>query len=277
MRFTMSEQPKVSVIMGIYNCEKTLPDAIGSIRNQTYSNWELILCDDASTDGTYALAKAFADRDDRILLIRNETNRRLAYSLNHCLQYATGELVARMDGDDQCVPERLETQIAFLREHPELQLCGTAMQRFNEEGLHDVAYGVEHPDYYTLRTRIPYNHATILTYKAVYDALGGYTVAERTKRAQDYDLWFRFYHAGFAGDNLKEPLYLVREDDAAIRRRTFRVRWNAFKTTRYGFRLLKYPRVWIVRPFLSMMVKSLIPVWAMKQYRKLQANRAKKG
>lgn len=277
MGFTMSEQPKVSVIMGIYNCEKTLPDAIESILQQTYPNWELILCDDASTDGTYAAAKAFADRYDRIVLIQNESNSRLAYSLNHCLQYATGELVARMDGDDKCVPERLEKQIAFLREHPELHLCGTAMQRFNEDGLRDIDYGVEHPNRFTLKDRIPFNHATILTYKAVYDALNGYTVAERTKRAQDYDLWFRFYHAGFQGDNLKEALYLVREDEAAIRRRTFRVRWYGFQTTCYGFRLLGYPKRWLIRPFLSTVMKSLTPVWAMKLYRNHQAKQMRKG
>ena len=271
-----SEEGKISVIMGIYNCAKTLPDAIRSILDQTYPNWELILCDDCSTDDTYAVAERYVKQyPDKIKLIRNEQNMRLAYSLNHCLQYATGEYVARMDGDDMGAPERFEKQVAFLREHPELDLVGTAMQRFDENGMHDIVYAVDKPDYYTLRRRIPFHHATILTYKYVYDRLGGYTVSERTKRAQDYDLWFRFYHEGFNGDSLREALYYVREDPAAIRRRTFKVRYNAFKTTVFGFNLLNYPKWWLLQPFVTMVAKSATPFFFVDWYRKLQAHRIK--
>lgn len=267
----MEQNEKISVIMGIYNCADTLPEAIESILAQTYENWELILCDDASTDNTYAVAESYQKRyPEQIILVRNEENRQLAYSLNHCLQYATGELVARMDGDDKCLPERFSKQVAFLKEHPELQLCGTAMRRFDETGLHDVVYAIDKPDYYTLRRHIPYHHATILTYKYVYDRLNGYTVSERTRRAQDYDLWFRFYHEGFNGDSLREALYLVREDGAAIRRRTFQVRWNALKTTRYGFRLLQYPKHWIIEPTVFTLIKAITPYRVIEWYRNWQ-------
>lgn len=267
---------KISIIMGIYNCSETLPEAIESILNQTYANWELILCDDASNDNTFAVAKSYQEKyPDKIILIKNENNSRLAFSLNHCLEYATGEYVARMDGDDKCLPERLEKQVAYLRENPDCDLVGTAMQWFNDKGVFNILYKPENPDYYALKTYIPFNHATIMTYKRVYDALGGYTVSERTKRAQDYDLWFRFFHAGFRGDNIHEALYLVREDEAAIRRRTFKVRWNAFKTTRYGFNLLGYPKYWIVKPFLITLLKSLTPYKVVDIYRKVQV-RSKK-
>ena len=128
-------------------------------------------------------------------------------------------------------------------------------------------------DYYTLKNKIPFHHATILTYKSVYDDLGGYTVSKRTNRAQDYDLWFRFYAAGFNGNSLKEPLYLVREDSGAIRRRTFNVRWNAFKTTRKGFKILNYPKYWIIKPFFTMVFKSLVPFKLVELYRKIQSKR----
>ncbi len=272
-----AENGKVSVIMGVYNCAATLPEAIESILAQTYTNWEFIICDDCSTDDTYAVAASYRDRlPDKIILIRNEKNSRLAASLNHCLEYATGEFVARMDGDDISLPERFEKQVNYLRSHPELDLVGTAMRRFNDKGLHDVLYSVDQPDRYTLRKRIPFHHATIMTYKSVYDKLGGYTVAERTMRGQDYDLWFRFFHAGFRGDNMREALYLVREDEAAIRRRTFKVRWNAFKTTRYGFKLLEYPKWWIIRPFLAMILKSVTPFFVIDRYRQFQAGRGNK-
>lgn len=262
----------ISVIMGIYNCEGTLAEAVDSILAQTYTNWQLVMCDDCSTDGTYALAKSYADRfPDRIILVRNERNMRLSFSLNHCLEYAAGEYVARMDGDDVSVPERFEKELAFLAAHTELDLVGCAMRRFDAEGLHDVCYAVDKPDYYTLRRAIPYHHATILCHRRVYDTLGGYTVSERTMRGQDYDLWFRFYHAGFNGDNLKEALYLVREDAAAVRRRTFKVRWNGFLISCYGYKLLGYPKRWLIRPAIGMAVKSLTPYFVVDLYRKHQA------
>ena len=264
---------KVSVIMAIYNCAEYLPEAIDSILNQTYTNWELILCDDASTDQTYSVAQEYQKRyPDKIILLKNEKNSKLSFSLNHCLQYATGEFVARMDGDDCCAPERFERQITYLREHPEYQVVGTDMQHFNEQsGLADVVESATNPDYFTLRKRIPFHHATIITYKYVYDKVGGYTVSERTIRAQDYDLWFKFYHEGFNGNNIHEPLYFMREDERAIRRRTNKVRWNALKTTYIGYKLLDYPKWWLIRPTFVALYKSLIPYWIIEIYRTWQA------
>lgn len=95
--------------MGVYNCADTLPEAIESIINQTYSNWELIICDDCSTDETWAVLERYqAKYPEKIKLVKNQINSKLAFSLNHCLKYATGEYVARMDGDDISVPDRFE-------------------------------------------------------------------------------------------------------------------------------------------------------------------------
>ena len=156
----------------------------------------------------------------------------MAYTLNHCLEYAKGEYVARMDGDDISTPERLEKQVEFLHGHKEYQLVGTVMQRFNDDGLADVEGKEEFPNKYSMLKGPPFNHATILTYKYVYDALGGYTVAKRTERGQDYDLWFKFFTKGYSGYNMQEPLYLVREDMAAIKRRTPKVRLQTLQTTK---------------------------------------------
>ncbi len=263
---------KVSVIMGIYNCANTLSEAIESIIAQTYEDWELIMCDDDSTDSTYSVATTYKKRyPDKIVLIRNERNMRLAATLNHCLEYATGEFVARMDGDDRSEPTRFEEQVAFLRSHPDYQLVGSWMQRFNDKGVADIVKAVECPDRYSLRTGLPFCHATIMTYRYVYEVVEGYTVAERTKRAQDYDLWFKFYYHEFNGYNIQKALYCVREDQNAVRRRTFSVRWNAFKTTRIGFRMLDFPRIWIVKAFLKTLIKSIIPFWAVDIFRKWQS------
>lgn len=270
----MMDYGKISIIMGIYNCENTLSDAIESIINQTYSNWELIMCDDASTDNTYNVAKSYQQKyPNKIILISNDCNSKLAYSLNHCLKYVNGDYIARMDGDDISNPERLEKEIQYLVDHPEYDLVGCSMQRFNESGLADVVNSVDNPDYYTLKNRAPFHHATIVAKRKVYDTLGGYKVSSETARCEDYELWFRFYYNGFKGNNLKEPLYLVREDSNAIRRRTAKSRFNAFLVTKSGFKLLGYPKWSLIKPFLVMIFKSLVPFSFVEIYRKHQSKK----
>lgn len=270
------ESGKISVLMGIFNCADTLPEAIDSIIAQTYKNWELILCDDCSSDDTCDIAKAYAEKyPDKIILLRNEVNSRLAFTLNRCLEKASGEYVARMDGDDKCTPDRFEKQLAFLKAHPDAVLCGTAMQRFAGDGsVGGVDVRPAEPDKFTPHSTVPFNHATILAYKSCYDALGGYTVSPRTVRGQDRDLWYRFFAAGFKGVNTDEPLYLVREDEAAIKRRTAKVRWNSFKTDIIGYKMLGYPVIWYARPVLNL-AKVLVPTKAIVAYRKLQTKKLK--
>lgn len=119
---------KVSIIMGIYNCGNTLEESINSILNQTYRNWELILCDDGSTDNTYEVAKKYAEKfPDKIILLKNECNKGLNITLNRCLRQATGELIARQDGDDISMPERFEKEIEILLRKPEFKIVSSAM------------------------------------------------------------------------------------------------------------------------------------------------------
>ena len=109
---------KVSVIMGFYNNESTLARAINSILNQTYDKWELIMCDDGSTDYSYSIAKDYFKKyPDRIKLLQNPKNMHLANALNRCLKEASGEYIARMDADDESLPQRFERQVEFLDNH----------------------------------------------------------------------------------------------------------------------------------------------------------------
>ena len=268
------ENEKISVIMAVYNCAEYLPDAIESILNQTYTNWELILCDDASADNTYEVAKRYRDSNpEKIILVKNKENKKLSYGLNKCLKLANGKYVARMDGDDKCLPERFERQVAYLKAHPEYDLVGTAMQRFDDKGLGGINYSIDNPDYYTLRRHVPFHHATIMTYKYVYDKLDGYTDLPQVERVEDYDLWFRFYALGFNGNNLRDPLYLVREDRNAVKRRKRKYRINGIRTTIKGFSLLKYPRWWLIEPISVSLMKCVIPNKFMEAYRSWQNRR----
>ncbi|WP_277343422.1 glycosyltransferase [Nocardioides sp. HDW12B] len=263
--------------MAVYNCCETVGRAVESIFDQTYQNWELVICDDASTDDTpLILADLVARSAGRVRLIRNDVNSKLSLSLNRCLAEAQGELIARMDGDDISAPNRFQLQVDHLAAHPEIDVVGTAMQRFDATGKHDVVTLPPEPTKYAMRAGVPFAHATIMMRRAAYESLGGYTVSERTVRGQDYDLWFRFFAAGFSGHNLPAPLYLVREDTSALKRRTLKVRWATFQTSIIGYSLLGFPRYWLARPAISL-VKAFVPWQLAHVWRKYQARIALKS
>lgn len=269
----MTDQPKVSVIMGIYNCEKTLPEAIESILAQTYTNWELIMCDDGSADGTYLVAQQYQKKyPDKIILLKNDQNMKLSYTLNRCLEVATGELIARMDGDDKSHPDRFQCQVDFLHTHPDIQLVGTAMRPFDDTGYHEIMLRPTEPSSTMLMNSTPFFHATIMTYKSVYDSLGGYCTEKRAERVEDIDLWFRFYSKSFVGMNLNEPLYDVREDFSAIRRRTLLARIHSIKTRAFGYHLLEFPIYRLIFPAIVLFIKGLVPAYVISFIRKKRSD-----
>ncbi len=126
-------KPLVSIGMPVFNCEKTVAHAIASILNQTVSDWELLIIDDGSTDRTLEVIKAFKDR--RIVVIEGSENRRLPARLNECVRRSNGEFFARMDGDDVAYPSRLEHQLQFLRDHPEIDLVAGWIVVFRDDGI----------------------------------------------------------------------------------------------------------------------------------------------
>lgn len=261
-RSLMDGTPKVSVLMATYNCSSAVVPAMESILAQTYGNWELVICDDASTDGTVEVIKGLEPVfGERLKVIRNESNRKLAYSLNRCLEVASGDFVARMDGDDLSEPHRFERQVEFLLENPGVDLVGSAMRRFNDRGLADLVLPAElEPDRGSLgrSSSVPFFHATIMARRAVFEKVGNYTVSWRTERGQDVDLWFKFFREGLVGRNLAEPLYRVREDEQSIRRRTPRARLGGYVTRVKGYRSLGYP----LKPYLrstASLLKILVP------------------
>ena len=138
---------RVSIIMGIYNCAATLPEAIDSLLAQTSQGWKLIMCDDASIDDTYAIAESYQMRyPEKIILIRNEKNKGLNYTLNHCLQYVDTEFVARMDGDDLSLSTRFEKEMDFLDKNPQYSIVSTSMIYFDENGVFRTGTGGGEPN-----------------------------------------------------------------------------------------------------------------------------------
>jgi glycosyltransferase EpsE len=257
---------KVSVIMGIYNCEKTLSQAIESVLNQTYTSWELIMCDDGSGDHTYKIAKQYSEKyPDQIIVLKNKNNMRLAASLNRCLKVATGKYIARMDADDENLPERFEKEVAYLDSHPEVDCVGTGCIVFDDDGDRTVRSTKEHPDVTSLRHGVPFIHPTIMMRKEAYDKLGGYTVSSDTMRAEDLDLWFRFFGGGYRGYVMQEPLYRYRESLADYKKRTLQAAVGTTKVFLRGFRALNYP-LYVYPCAFKPIISALVPNGIMQKY-----------
>lgn len=261
------EGPKVSIIMGVYNCSNYLPNAIDSILKQSYQNWELIMCNDGSTDDTLSVAKAYAKKYDNIFVLNNDTNRRLAYSLNHCLKYAKGEYIARMDADDESLPERLAIQVKHLEDHPNCDVVGTALQIRDGDLLTYVRRYPEYPMRQEVWSTVPFAHPTILMRKKTMDCLNGYRDCKETMRAEDLDLWFRFKEQGFNGYNIQEPLYIYQESLIDYRKRSLEAAIQTSKIlAKYYKRLDIQKKYWFL--ILKPIVASLLPNTVMKWYHK---------
>lgn len=260
--------------MGIYNCERTLRESLDSIVNQTYDNWELILCDDCSSDQTYLIAMEYKEKyPNKVILLKNEVNLTLAPTLNKCLLYATGDFIARQDGDDISAPHRFEKQLTFLLNNPKYDLVATNMISFDgtgEKGIHKLC---SHPDKKDLiKGKVPFSHATILMKRNTMLNLNGYCEEWYAKQAEDYELWSRFFNDGYSGYNLDENLYFVREDEATYQRKNIKRRLRGLRLRFEVNRRLKaswISYIYILKDFIAILIPQPIFVkyyeWKLKK------------
>lgn len=222
---------RISVIMGIYNCAPTLAEALDSLLAQTYQNFKVIMCDDGSSDNTIEVAQSYVNRyPGKFILISNQRNLKLAATLNHCLEYADTEYVARMDGDDISLPTRFKKEIEFLDNHPEYAFVSCPMIYFDEGGDYGSGKASGEPPLSAFNGS-PFCHAPVMMRRSVLESIGWYTTGPRVERIEDYYLWYKFYRAGHKGYNLPECLYKMRNDRDAFRRRKISDRWRAYLIT----------------------------------------------
>lgn len=247
--------PKISVLMGVYNCESTINESIDSILKQTYTDWELIICDDGSSDNTAEIVDNYCKRfPEKIKLIRHISNLGLNQTLNDCLALASGKIVARMDGDDISLPTRFEKEIIEFEKDPELSVVSCPMIYFDETG--DWRIGVRRREYPSPKDLVYgtiHAHAPCMVKTRVMKEVGGYTVDQKLLRVEDWHLWLKVYNAGYYGKNIAEPLYKMRDDQSATKRRKFKYRLNeayvialSVKTFHLGW----YNYIFVLRPIL---------------------------
>ncbi len=183
--------PLVSVVMSVYNGEEYLSDAIESILSQTMEELELIIIDDGSSDASLELIKGYKRQDARIVLISRE-NRGLIASLNEGIGQARGKYIARMDADDISLSERLQVQVDFMEQNPNIGLSGTWIEAFDESGTKVIGrYSVDHP---MLRCELlfssPFAHPSVMMRSELLRD-NGLSYDKAYVDAEDYELWYR--------------------------------------------------------------------------------------
>lgn len=238
--------PKLSVVMSCYNAQGTVQKAIDSIVNQSFTEFEFIIIDDASSDNTLEILSQYQKQDKRITILTNESNQGLSYSLNRGIQQARTPIIARMDADDISYSSRLQFQYDFMQDHPEVDILGTAVRYVDKSNkpVKTMSLPTEDRDIKkrVFRKTLVF-HPTVMIRKEVYEQHGYYDPELRW--AEDADLWYRLYDKVIF-HNLPDVLldYTIKSKiNHKILTNNLRVKWKNLnrrgKTFRYMPLLIK--------------------------------------
>lgn len=213
--------PQISTIMSVYNGHKFLAETIESMLGQTYSDFEFIIIDDGSTDGSLNIINDFSQKDPRIQVIQNRGNIGLALSLNKGIQIAKGKYIARMDADDVCLPERFQVQLDYLKEHPEIWILGSGIIHIDDEGkqVRQISYPAS-PN--RLRWNMLFGTTGLVCHPCAMmrsEKIREVGLYRNLPASQDMDLWCRFFS--------REPLPITNLEIPLVK-----CRWheNSFST-----------------------------------------------
>lgn len=213
----MSNNPMISVVMSVYNAEKYLDEAIQSILNQTYKDFEFVIINDGSTDKSLEIIEKYKKEDERIVLISRE-NKGLIVSLNEGIEIARGKYIARMDADDISLSERFEEQIKFMEENNDIGVCGTWVELFGENKK-ETLWKMSSIDE-ELKTRLLFSvtfaHPSVMMRKELIDKYK-LQYKEEYKHAEDYKFWLDFsQYTKFA--NIPQKLFRYRYLETSVSR-----------------------------------------------------------
>jgi len=262
--------PKVSVVMGVYNGEKYLSEAIESILNQTFTDFEFIICDDGSSDRSVQIIENYANQDNRIVFLKNNVNRGLAATLNRCIEISKGEYIARMDCDDLSLRDRFEKQVRYLDRHKEIAIVGGAVYLFDEKGKYGLRRSKSKFNKVEVFKNSFFIHPTVMMRKSMLLSVNGYTVSKYTYRTEDYDLWCKFCYFGFQGANIDEVLLYYREDRDAYLKKKFRYRIDEMYLRIEWYKKLEIPKYYlpyIIKPIVAGLIpKRIMRIYHRKKY-----------
>ena len=257
---------RISVIMGVYNQwnREALRDAVISILNQTFSDFEFIIYDDGSDAEVAMYIKELKALDERIVLLGKEENHGLAFSLNACIAAARGEYVARMDADDIALPERLQVQYEFMEQHREYDWCGCNAELFDEDGVWGNRKMPQKPTEQEYLPYSPFIHPTVMYRRRLFEKSEGYQVSPETLRCEDYEIFMRLYQQGYRGYNLQQTLFRYREDKSSFRKRKFKYRLQEARLRYRNFKAMQLlPEAWpyVIRPIIGGLIPVPVVAW----------------
>ncbi len=205
----------LSVILPVYNAEPYIADAIKSVLQQRFKDFELLIINDGSTDKSLQIIQKYAKQDTRIRIISRE-NKGLVASLNEGISLASANLIARQDADDLSIKDRFSMQIKFLQDHPAYVVVGSSVKVIDNKGsvLHNHRVLLDDPELrQELLIRSPFAHGSVVFRKSAAIAAGLYR--QDYWPAEDYDFWLRLSLEGKLA-NIDKPLYMYREHETSI-------------------------------------------------------------
>lgn len=215
------DRPLVSVVMATFNePEVYITAAIQSILNQSYTNWEFIIADDSTRKETIKAIDTFAEADSRIILIRKAKRMGFVEALNEGLKIAHGKYIARMDGDDVSLEDRLQCQVDYMEQYPNVDILGGAMSIIDKNGK--ITSSRRYPIkglrlHLWAIVRNPLAHPTVMFRNTILDAGLFYDMEQ--KKAEDIEFWLRLKRKGFRLENMSRKLLNYRvEGDLALKR-----------------------------------------------------------
>jgi glycosyltransferase involved in cell wall biosynthesis len=209
--------PKVTVLVPAHNAELTLAETLDSLRLQSFKDFEVLLVDDASSDGTGSIAQAFASHL-QIRILRLRENVGVSEALNCGLRIISSPYIARIDADDIATPDRLERQVRFLDDHPHIDVCGTTMEVFTFPSIQPNWILSKPLDDAAIKTSLiqsnAISHPSTIIRKSFFDDVGLYD--SKKDLAEDYDLWCRGALLGKNYANLPNALVRYRQHDGQV-------------------------------------------------------------
>lgn len=238
----MTQPPRISVILPVFNAESHLVESIKSVLNQSYNDFELIIINDGSSDGSQKIIEKFAKDDSRIKQVNHKKNLGLIDSLNEGLARAKGEFIARQDADDISASNRFLEQVKYLEAHVDIGVLGSNYIVMDDGGRDRWTTNVfTHPD--DIKLGLVFSnqmgHGSVMIRKT---SLGNARFDKKYKSAEDYDLWARLSKTTRIA-NLKEPLYswrshknsITSKDNIEMDDMRFKIRDREFQALKNGY------------------------------------------
>ena len=256
--------PEVTVVMPVYNCKDKVANAVKSILSQTFTDFELIIVNDGSTDGVSGILEEYKKEDGRVVII-SQANKGLSYSINQALQISKGKYVVRQDADDVSLPERIEKQLEFIKKN-NIDILGSYAYLVNEKGavIEDIVRPCIYEDIVrNLERENCILHPTLMFKRQAVISIGGYS--ENYEFAQDYELYLKAVRGGLRLGCIPEFLVKITHSASSVSVKLRRKQLlYALSAQAMYFAKQKEFRFYYIGCIFNHIFKILIPMWARK-------------